>query len=52
MNTELLLAHWSGTVPPGFVPPRDRPDALPTCAQRRCKCKVAIKPNGQPAKSC
>ena len=52
MDTELLVAQWSGQLPPGFLHPAERPDALPTCSQRRCRNKVAIKANGEPARSC
>ena len=52
MDLELLRAQWSGTVPPDYVRPADRPEALHRCCHKRCKNPVAIKKNGQPAKAC
>ena len=52
MDIQLLIAQWSGQLPPDFVPPAQRREALGTCSQRRCRNKVAIKANGEPAKSC
>ena len=50
MNLETLIAQWSGQLPPGFVPPAERPEALDRCSQKRCKNPVAIKKNGEPPK--
>ena len=52
MDLELLRAQWSATVPPDYVRPADRPEALDRCCHKRCKHPVAIKKNGQPAKAC
>ncbi len=52
MDLETLRAEWSASLPPGYVRPSERPDALPRCCQKRCKNPVAIKANGKPAKSC
>ena len=48
MDLELLIARWTGTLPPNLV----RSIALPWCGQKRCPNEVAIKPNGEPAKAC
>ena len=52
MDLELLRAHWSANVPPDYVRPADRPEALDRCCHKRCKNPVAIKKNGEPAKAC
>ena len=52
MDIELLRAHWSATVPPDYMRPADRPEALERCCHKRCKNPVAIKKNGEPAKAC
>ena len=52
MDLELLRAHWSATVPPDYVRPADRREALDRCCHKRCKNPVAIKKNGEPAKAC
>ena len=52
MDLETLRAQWSATLPPGYVPPSERPDPLSTCCHKRCKNPVAIKKNGEPAKAC
>ena len=55
MDLEALIAHWSGQVPPGFVPHavmRRNEQKRPCCCQRRCRKPVAIKDNGEYAKSC
>ena len=53
MDLETLIAQWSGKTPPGFVP-HAAPSAQtrPRCQQRRCKHPVAIKKDGEFAKSC
>ena len=51
MDPQTLVAHWSGQLPPGFVPPAIRVAGLDQCVQPRCKNKVAIKSDGTPAKS-
>ena len=48
MDLQLLIAQWSGQLPPGFVLREDRP----RCCQRRCKRPVAVKANGDYAASC
>ncbi len=52
VDLDTLIAHWSGTLPPGFVRPAIPEADLATCVHRRCKRKVAIKKDGTPAKSC
>ena len=52
MDIALIVAQWSGKLPPGFVPPPVLRQPLPTCVQRRCKRPVWIKPNGDLARSC
>ncbi len=52
MDLELLRAQWSATVPPDYVRPTDRANALPRCCHKRCKNPVAIKKNGEPTKAC
>ena len=53
MDLDTLIAQWSGKLPPGFVPHAVlSPEARPRCQQRRCKHPVAIKKNGEYAKSC
>ncbi len=52
MDIELLVAQWSGKLPPGFVRPPALRQPLPTCAQRRCKRPVWVKPDGTLATSC
>ena len=52
MNLELLRPQWSATVPPDYVRPADRPEALDRCCHRRCKNPVAIKKNGKLATAC
>ncbi|MCY3595852.1 MAG: hypothetical protein OXG71_00210 [Rhodospirillales bacterium] len=51
MDLQTLIAHWSGQVPPGFVPHAalGKPE---TCVQPRCNKPRALKANGQLAKSC
>ena len=51
MDIALIVARWSGRLPPGFVPPALR-QSLPACAQTRCTRPVWIKPDGTLAKSC
>ena len=50
MDLELLLAQWSGTLPPGFVSPAILRTEFPACRHKRCKRPVAIKCNGESAK--
>ena len=52
MDIELLVAQWSGKLPPGFVRPPVLRRPLPRCAQTRCTRTVWIKPDGSLAKSC
>lgn len=53
MELETLIAQWSDKLPPGFVPHAVlSAQARPRCAQRRCKHPVAIKKDGEFAKSC
>ena len=52
MDIELLVAQWSGKLPPGFVRPPVVRQPLPTCCQRRCRRPVWVKPDGTLAKSC
>ena len=52
MEFQLALAQWSGTLPPGFVRPAVPRTGSAKCGQKRCKRKVAIKSNGEPARSC
>ncbi|MCY3814236.1 MAG: hypothetical protein OXH15_20840 [Gammaproteobacteria bacterium] len=52
MDIALIVAQWSGRLPPGFVPPPVLDEPLPTCAQRRCSKPVWIKPDRTLAKSC
>ena len=51
MNIELLVAQWSGKLPPGFVRPPVLRQPLPRCAQTRCTRTVWIKPDGSLARS-
>ena len=48
MDLELLIAQWTGTVPPNLV----RTIGLPRCQHKRCKNPVSIKRDGTPAKAC
>jgi len=53
MDLQTLIAQWSGKTPPGFVPHAVlSAQTRPRCQQRRCKHPVAIKKNGEFAKSC
>ena len=52
MDIELLVAQWSGKLPPGFVRPPVLRQPMPTCSQRRCKNPVWVTPDGTLAKSC
>ena len=52
MYLQSLIAHWSGKLPAGFVPPGPVPRPTERCAQPRCTGTVAIKRDGTPAKSC
>ena len=52
MDLQLLIAQWSGALPPGFVRPALIPEARPPCAQPRCRHPVGVKKNGELAKSC
>ena len=52
MDLPTLIAQWSGALPPGFVQPAIAEAELATCCHRRCKNKVAIKKNGEPATAC
>ena len=52
MDLQLLIAQWTGALPPGFVRPAMSDTALPECSHRRCRNKVAIKRDGTPAHAC
>ncbi len=52
MDLQLLIAQWSGNLPPGFVRPAILETGLPRCCHKRCPRKVAIKRDGTPAKAC
>ena len=52
MDIALVVAQWSGRLPPGFVPPPVLRQPLPRCVQTRCTRTVWIKPDGTLAKSC
>ncbi|MCY4028273.1 MAG: hypothetical protein OXH75_18415 [Acidobacteria bacterium] len=52
MNIQFLVAQMSGKLPEGFVRPAVLDTALPECAHRRCRNKVAIKRDGTPAHAC
>ena len=52
MDLQLLIARWSGQLPPAFVRPALIPEARPQCAQPRCRHPVGVKKNGELAKSC
>ena len=51
MDLQLLIAPWSGQLPPGFVRPAALTADLPQCSQPRCPRKVSFKKNGDLAKS-
>ncbi len=52
MDPSILIAHWSGRLPKGFVPPAVADKNLPTCRHKRCRNKVAVKRDGTPAHAC
>ena len=52
MDMQLLIAQWSGAIPPGFVRPAILEAGLAICQHTRCHRKVAIKRDGTPAKGC
>ena len=52
MDIGLLIAQWSGQLPPGFLLPGVRPEARPECSHKRCHRPVAVKRNGGFAKAC
>ena len=52
MDLDTLIAHWSGTVPPGFLPPAVKRQQPPRCSQPRCKRPCAVKANGDYSVSC
>ena len=52
MDPSLLIAHWSGRLPEGFVHPTVPDEDLPTCRHKRCRSKVAVKRDGTPAHAC
>ncbi|MDE0661778.1 MAG: hypothetical protein OXI79_19255 [Gammaproteobacteria bacterium] len=52
MDLQLLIAQWSGTLPPGFVRPPSLAGTVPTCAMKRCRRPCAIKKNGEYAHAC
>ena len=52
MDLETLIAHWSGRLPPGFVPHAAIREKSEPCSQPRCRRPCARKPNGGWYKSC
>ena len=52
MNLDLMLAQLRGTLPAHVLQPESLGQERPTCSQRRCRKPVAIKDNGEYAKSC
>ena len=52
MDPSQLIAHWSGKLPEGFVPPTVPGKDRPTCRHTRCRNKVAVKRDGTPAHAC
>ncbi len=52
MDPRLLIAHWRGRLPEGFVPSAAPDKNLPTCKHKRCRNKVAVKRDGTPAHAC
>ena len=52
MDLEILIAQWSGRLPPGFVPHAVIRQEPPQCAQPRCNRPASLKANGEYAKSC
>ena len=52
MDLDTLIAHWSGKVPPGFVPHTVTREKAPRCAQNRCTRPCARKANGEWAHAC
>ena len=52
MELSILIAKWSGKLPPGFVPQAVLRDELPRYAQPRCTKPASRKPDGRYWKSC
>ena len=52
MNLDLMLAQLRGTLPADFLQSESLGQERPTCVQRRCRKPVAIKDNGEYARSC
>ena len=52
MELQLLIAQWSGALPPGFVHPAVRREDPPRCSQPRCSKPASRKPGGGFWKSC
>ena len=52
MDLEILIAQWSGKLPPGFVRHAVVQLEPPRCVQPRCKRPASLKANGEYAKSC
>ena len=52
MDLQLLIAQWSGALPPGFVHPAVRREDPPRCSQPRCSKPASRKPGGGFWKSC
>ena len=52
MNLDHMLAQLRGTLPAEIPHPESFSQERPTCCQRRCRKPVAIKDNGEYAKSC
>ena len=52
MNLDLMLAQLRGTLASDVLQPESFSQERPTCVQRRCRKPVAIKDNGEYAKSC
>ena len=52
MDLQLLIAQWSGKLPPSFVPHAVLRDEPEECSQPRCRRKRARKPDGGWYASC
>ena len=53
MDLPTLVAHWSGKLPEGFVPPAIvRQTPVPECSLKRCHRPAAIKKDGTFAHAC
>ena len=52
MDLQLLIAQWSGALPPRLVRTGLIPEVRSQCVQPRCKHPVGTKKNGELARSC